>query len=473
MNLHHLFSVLIILLSAHVQTSTTVTNTPAAINYAELDENAYALLSNVKNKGKELEVLRNIANTENFTEYEKWNVAIKNDWLKAFLVYEAIEAKKFGFALRIFNEISTVSSEFKHISELNDEKYEFILLILERAVLNESSLTSKMKEDITDLRRAIVRKFRNLSLIDLGITENVVGAIKDKDLFILPYLAMIDIFIHSNIHKKLYFTEDALKAAVESGKSFLVGILLLNHSKLNHGKMDSALNELKKLNLYRCASTPAMIKQLIKFNVPLIHNSLTLRESHRHLISTRQHAQILNLLKISKKTDLDEYHKLYYDDDKMTVREAIMSGNFTYLAGMFLNEDIGVYEKDWFRLAIKFCGIRCVNTLLIERVPLLSKNELYAALTWVSADDAKALSNELERFSQYYNNGLCIDGPLGCDEAKYNAWKAGKNEKVTTIASNTKLEVLEADTADNGGGGSGGGGGATTISYESECKPLD
>ena len=105
---------------------------------------------------------------------------------------------------------------------------------------------------------------------------------------------------------------------------------------------------------------------------------------------------------------------------KMTIYEALSSGHPELVENYFLRPNLGEYLSDWIIHAIKFSTIDCLEVLLEERVPLPSTAELERAYSKISPEEASVVAELIEHFEYlYYEDGICIYGPIGCNPRKF------------------------------------------------------
>jgi hypothetical protein len=424
MELHIFISIFLILLSAvQVQaTSSTTSPTEAMQKREEAKEvnNNYALLSAEANNGNELEVLENIAAQSDYVEYYKWKVAVKDDWMKLYLVYQAIKSARFWFALLVFNDIS--NAEIINIMKEGTypQRHEWILYILERTV-NNYNFSDNGKENATNLRNAIVKKLYNENLVAIPIETNIVDHASS---ILKPYAALIDRFLHTELSKKYFFSANLLKKSIELDRPGIVGILLSNHKQLNAIGLPKALEELGKLNLYMLTKSPATIKLLLKHNIPIIWEPVSgqLRIELSRINPLRKRYEMFDLVHLTSEGDKSRLKTMLSGDYELTVREAIMSRSSVYLSAVFHKKEVGFYKEGWLQLAIKFCGYSCFLIISMERAPYLTEKDFEDALALAIDPEKKGEYREMyNHYKNFYYKNICFYGPIGCNEVQYNA----------------------------------------------------
>ena len=439
----------------------------------EIDD-TFNLVSNTTSKGDEVSVFKDIVKTENDQIYGSWINALKDDWFRAFLLMETIEAKKFRFAKKMITEIDDKSEAvIERLKGGKNGEFESVLLVLERAV-SATKPTTESKENIVDLRRILVKKLFNVSLIDFGLVTDVEKAIEEGNKA-KTYAGIIDSFLYIDPKQVYYFSVGALKKAIKADWLDVVNILLINNKKLSGDSVDA----LTKESLYSLAKSPLMIKQLQKWKIPIMSGSYNLRQEYNLIGDQKKRADMMNALKISLECDKNDFKTKYQQDDKMTVREAIMTGDNKYVAGLFLRDDIGVYQSEWITLAVKFCGIKCFESLLIERVPLPAKATIEAAYALAKDSKVNSVQKYKEKMAEYRNyydeKGVCLEGPIGCDKMKYD-------KKTTVVVDEVdELEELEPEVVNDATARTAAAvrtaaptpTASPKITFETECKPLD
>ena len=355
----------------------------------------------------------------------------KAETLNTFMLFDAMKKGNYLVAQKYLKN----PLNMKIINEIKDyifDKKTSLLMFIETLRMNlknkvgiDEKTKAKDVLDFNNLVAELILKVYDVNIFNINITtdiESLKKTMADGD----------KIKAYMTINNGRVCIDDELIVIVRSVTSrSMIEIVKI---AVNNYLTTKTMQDLSKLHLFDHARIIAIQKILLEMGLPVLANE-TIRVRSAGIYGVENQAyrsNFLNLIKLTTNShDNEVYKKIFDDDDKMTIREAIFSKNDLWLEFKFLENDIGIYQSDWILTAIKHSTHDCLKILLEERVPLPSKTDLEAACMALRNSKSCIALDIIEEYRKFYReDGICKEGPHGCDPVTYAAEEAKKKAPV-------------------------------------------